>query len=100
MVVLFQELLGISRIGIHDNFFELGGSSLMAAKAISRMREEFGVAPPLAKLFEEATPAGLAGLIAVAEMVSATHGDSASEDADSPESGASDDREERELGEL
>jgi acyl carrier protein len=92
LVGLFQELLGIRKIGIHDNFFELGGSSLMAAKAISRVREEFGVAPPLAKLFEEATPAGLAGLVAAAQMVSTAPAPAAAAGA-----GADD---EREVGEI
>ncbi|HTQ80510.1 MAG TPA: SDR family NAD(P)-dependent oxidoreductase, partial [Thermoanaerobaculia bacterium] len=27
---LFQEMLGIDRVGIHDNFFDLGGNSLVA----------------------------------------------------------------------
>jgi amino acid adenylation domain-containing protein len=39
VVTLWQELLGIDRIGRHDNFFELGGHSLIAVTMIERMRK-------------------------------------------------------------
>jgi amino acid adenylation domain-containing protein len=36
---IWQQLLGVTRVGRRDNFFELGGHSLLAVKAISRMRD-------------------------------------------------------------
>jgi acyl transferase domain-containing protein/acyl carrier protein len=36
---IWQEQLGIDRVGIHDNFFELGGDSLSAIQVISKARE-------------------------------------------------------------
>lgn len=44
---IWSSLLGVERVGIHDNFLELGGDSLMAARAISRIRKRLGVEVPL-----------------------------------------------------
>jgi acyl transferase domain-containing protein len=52
---IWQELLGIKKIGIHDNFFELGGHSLLGTRLIERMRAVFGVKFPLSTLFEKPT---------------------------------------------
>jgi iturin family lipopeptide synthetase A len=41
MANIWQELLGIARVGIKDDFFELGGDSLKAASLIARIRREF-----------------------------------------------------------
>ncbi|CCD96147.1 putative Non-ribosomal peptide synthase:Amino acid adenylation (modular protein) [Bradyrhizobium sp. ORS 375] len=48
---IWAELLGIDRVGRRDRFFELGGHSLLAVRLISRVSQEFGVAPPLSELF-------------------------------------------------
>ena len=52
---MWEEVLGVERVGISDNFFEIGGHSLMAAQVISRVRKVFGVEIPLRGLFEEPT---------------------------------------------
>jgi amino acid adenylation domain-containing protein len=39
LVALWQEVLGIQRVGVNDSFLELGGDSLSALKALIRMRK-------------------------------------------------------------
>lgn len=57
---IWQEVLGVSPIGLADNFFELGGHSLLATQVAARLRHQFGLALPLQVLFESASLAALA----------------------------------------
>ncbi len=61
---LWAEVLGVGRVGIHDNFFHLGGHSLLATRLIARVRRAFEVDLPVHAVFEGATVAGMAALIA------------------------------------
>jgi thioesterase domain-containing protein/acyl carrier protein len=63
LAAMWAELLNLEQIGIHDDFFDLGGHSLMAIKALSRIREEFGVDLPLATLLQAPTVAQLAAFL-------------------------------------
>ncbi|HEX7331915.1 MAG TPA: amino acid adenylation domain-containing protein [Pyrinomonadaceae bacterium] len=63
MAVIWTEVLGVERLGIHDNFFDLGGHSLLAIRMISRMRQVFEVELGVRELFERPTIAGLAAAI-------------------------------------
>jgi acyl transferase domain-containing protein/NADPH:quinone reductase-like Zn-dependent oxidoreductase len=63
VVDIWQELLGVSGVGVDDNFLELRGDSLLAAQVTSRLYAAFSVKLPLSSVFEHPTPAGLAARI-------------------------------------
>jgi acyl transferase domain-containing protein/acyl carrier protein len=63
IAAIWQDLLGVDRVGAHDNFFELGGHSLLGIQVMARIRERFGVDLPLRTVFETPTPAEFAQLI-------------------------------------
>ncbi|MFG6449812.1 amino acid adenylation domain-containing protein [Roseateles sp. BYS180W] len=49
---LWTELLGVERVGRGDDFFALGGHSLLATRMVARLRDDFGFALPLRRVFE------------------------------------------------
>ncbi len=55
LVEMWQEILGVEKIGIHDNFFELGGHSINATMLSSKIQKEFNVEIPLMVLFKMPT---------------------------------------------
>ncbi|MBD2813656.1 amino acid adenylation domain-containing protein [Xenorhabdus sp. Flor] len=62
---LWQEVLGISQIGIHDNFFVLGGHSLQATRLISSIRNDLNIEIPLSSVFEHPTLERLSQIVTV-----------------------------------
>lgn len=59
----WQNLLGLSEIGVTEDFFELGGSSLLAVSLFARIEQEHGIRLPLTTILTEKTVRALAGRI-------------------------------------
>ncbi|OHX38478.1 hypothetical protein BJL95_09280 [Methylomonas sp. LWB] len=62
---IWQEVLGVERVGIEDDFFELGGHSLLATQLASRVAKCFAIDMPLRSVFEAGNVATLAEKIDV-----------------------------------
>jgi NADP-dependent 3-hydroxy acid dehydrogenase YdfG/acyl carrier protein len=67
---VWEELLGLDRVGIDDNFFELGGHSLIATGLLARIHKELQVKLPLRTIFEASTVRGLAERVSEVSWVS------------------------------
>jgi acyl carrier protein len=57
---IWEEVLGVERVGINENFFALGGHSLLATKVVSRVRQVLGVEVALRAFFDGSTVEALA----------------------------------------
>ncbi|WP_258395445.1 condensation domain-containing protein, partial [Lonsdalea populi] len=57
---IWQELLGLARVGRHDHFFELGGHSLMAVQCTTRVRQRLALDMTIQQLFAHPALAELA----------------------------------------
>ncbi|HVQ09435.1 MAG TPA: phosphopantetheine-binding protein [Allosphingosinicella sp.] len=68
VIAILGDLLNRDSIGRDDNFFECGGNSLMAARALSLLKDKFGVELSLPTFFENPTAGGLVILVEVALM--------------------------------
>jgi hypothetical protein len=64
---IWEDLLGVERVGVNDDFFALGGHSLLATQAIIRIRSAYAEIP-LHSLFDSPTVAGLADAIVQTEL--------------------------------
>jgi amino acid adenylation domain-containing protein len=60
---VWQELLGLERVGRHDHFFELGGHSLLVVQMISRLRQQLSVEVAMRDVFAQPTVMALAGVV-------------------------------------
>ncbi|RDI46227.1 amino acid adenylation domain-containing protein [Nocardia mexicana] len=57
---VFAELLGVDAVGADDEFFALGGNSLLATRAVARLRDATGARAEVAWFFTDASVAGIA----------------------------------------
>jgi aryl carrier-like protein len=63
LVRIWSALLRCDGVGINDNFFKLGGDSLVAMRAINRLRIVFHLELSMRMLFDYPTIAALARVI-------------------------------------
>jgi acyl carrier protein len=57
---IWQEVLGVERVGLYDNFFDLGGHSLVMAKGHARLQETLGREFSMIEMFRYPTISALA----------------------------------------
>ncbi|MEM9821490.1 MAG: amino acid adenylation domain-containing protein, partial [Bacteroidota bacterium] len=65
---IWEELLGIKRIGIRDNFFELGGDSIITMQVVSRAKRN-GIPMRPRDIFELQTIGAIAGAISQQQAI-------------------------------
>jgi acyl carrier protein len=65
---MWEDLLGIRDVGIHDSFLDLGGDSLLATRALARLRETFLIELSLRTIFDAKTIAELAAIVRQAQQ--------------------------------
>ncbi|MFI6997607.1 amino acid adenylation domain-containing protein [Nocardia sp. NPDC050175] len=66
IVEVFAEILGVDRVGLDDDFFDLGGNSLVATRAVSRLRTLTGAEVRVQWFFTDSTSGALATRILAA----------------------------------
>ena len=55
LVMIWQQLLSVEKVGVEDNFFELGGHSLLAMRMISMIEKDLTVTIPIQAVFKFTT---------------------------------------------
>ncbi|UCJ04803.1 amino acid adenylation domain-containing protein [Chitinophaga pendula] len=71
---IWEELLGVPRVGIHDNFFELGGDSIITIQVVSRARRHGCMIQPR-DIFQHQTLSRLSAMLSTQEGLSGILGE-------------------------
>ena len=74
LVGFWEDLLGVSQVGVEDSFFDLGGHSLIAVRLFVMIKKAYRVEFPISVLFEAPTIAKCAALIAERVGAEPSHG--------------------------
>jgi nonribosomal peptide synthetase DhbF len=64
---VFEEVLGVTGVGLDDDFFAMGGHSMLVVTLVRRVREATGVAVPMHSVFAGPTVAALSRRIAASD---------------------------------
>ncbi len=73
LVTIWQEVLGVERVGIHDNFFALGGDSIVSIQIVSRARQA-GIHMTPRHLFQHPTIKNIFDTLVINEKIEAEQG--------------------------
>ncbi len=63
VIKLFENLFGITELGVEDDFFELGGDSLKAVILINKVKKSMGITLTMSDIFSNKTIANISKLI-------------------------------------
>lgn len=63
VIKLFENLFGITELGVEDDFFELGGDSLKAIMLLNKFKKSMGVTLTMSDIFSYKTIADISTLI-------------------------------------
>lgn len=74
IVAVWQEVLGVERVGIHDNFFDLGGHSLLMAQTFERLSTLLERRFPLVEMYRHPTVSSLTAYLSGAKDETASVG--------------------------
>src|SRR5215468_3888301 len=55
VALVWQDVLGVARVGLWDDFFAIGGGSVAAAQVVARIRAEVGLPVSVRQLFDHPT---------------------------------------------
>ena len=68
IAAIWQDVLGVDRIGPHDNFFDLGGHSLLLVQVQARLRDALGREIAIVEMFQYPTIRAMASHLARATV--------------------------------
>ena len=65
---IWQEVIGVSPLGVHDDFFEVGGHSLLAIRLVAAIEKRMGQRITLAALLQGRTIEAIARMLGATEV--------------------------------
>jgi amino acid adenylation domain-containing protein len=76
---IWKQIFNLEEVSIYEDFFAMGGDSLLAIRALSHIREEFGLNVPMNVLFKSTTISDLAEYLSAMAAISDPDDDKQSE---------------------